>query len=320
MTTAKAVLDAARRWVGYKEGYNNDTVFGSRWGYPNQPWCGMFVESMVEEAGGSVGDNGTIPYTEYCPTGVSRFRARGAIVSTPQAGDIIYYWNGSEFYHVGLVEETSGWPYSITTIEGNTSSGVGVSGNGDGVYRRTRYPSSNTTFARPRYDAATPIPSVVFTINLADIYDGADNNSTLLVRTRLVQLGYGIAIEKPWGADAAYAYSAWQKKLGYSGADADGKPGPSSLTAMGFTVNQNASASWPVRLDHFSNGANNSSVILVRARLIQLGYGIPPKAPWDASAVFAYSLWQRRLGYSGGDADGVPGVSSLRALGFNVIH
>ncbi|MER7485263.1 N-acetylmuramoyl-L-alanine amidase [Streptomyces sp. NPDC126497] len=36
---------------------------------------------------------------------------------------------------------------------------------------------------------------------------------------------------------------------------------------------------------------------------------------YGTTTVDAYAAWQRRLGYSGADADGIPGTSSLRALG-----
>lgn len=36
---------------------------------------------------------------------------------------------------------------------------------------------------------------------------------------------------------------------------------------------------------------------------------------FGSTTVAAYAAWQRRLGYSGADADGIPGLSSLRALG-----
>jgi hypothetical protein len=36
---------------------------------------------------------------------------------------------------------------------------------------------------------------------------------------------------------------------------------------------------------------------------------------YGSTTVQAYAAWQRRLGYSGADADGIPGMTSLRALG-----
>ena len=42
---ADAVVKYAKKWADekYKEGPNNDTVFGKWFGLNNQPWCMMFV-------------------------------------------------------------------------------------------------------------------------------------------------------------------------------------------------------------------------------------------------------------------------------------
>ena len=46
--------------------------------------------------------------------------------------------------------------------------------------------------------------------------------------------GYrGFALRGRWGSGKKAAYSKWQKKLGYSGKDADGIPGFASLTRLG---------------------------------------------------------------------------------------
>lgn len=41
-----------------------------------------------------------------------------------------------------------------------------------------------------------------------------------------------------YGTSTLNAYAAWQRSLGYSGLDANGVPGRSSLTQLGFTVNR----------------------------------------------------------------------------------
>lgn len=47
---------------------------------------------------------------------------------------------------------------------------------------------------------------------------------------------YNGRIDKVWGTEAKRAYAKFQRSLGYEGADADGRPGPSSLAALGFLV------------------------------------------------------------------------------------
>jgi len=39
-----------------------------------------------------------------------------------------------------------------------------------------------------------------------------------------------------WGDEMTKAYRGWQERLGYTGKDADGRPGPESLRKLGLTV------------------------------------------------------------------------------------
>jgi len=57
---------------------------------------------------------------------------------------------------------------------------------------------------------------------------------------------------------------------------------------------------------------------LVEAALVKLGYLAKTYAgdgSFGSTTVNAYKAWQRRLGYSGDDADGIPGSVSLKKLG-----
>ena len=48
----------------------------------------------------------------------------------------------------------------------------------------------------------------------------------------LVEKWLGNTVDGKWGTNDTEAYAMWQKRCGYSGADADGIPGPSSLAAL----------------------------------------------------------------------------------------
>ena len=50
---AVKVLGVAKKYVdqAYKEGENNDTIFGKWFGLNHQPWCAMFVSYCFNEAG-----------------------------------------------------------------------------------------------------------------------------------------------------------------------------------------------------------------------------------------------------------------------------
>jgi len=154
MVTAEGVLDQARNWIGYQEEPDGDTPFSRQWGFPGGAWCGMFCQSMVVAAGGTVGDgNTTIPYTHYTVTGVEAFMGRGAWSGEPAPGRLIYFrWGdyGDPVHHVGLCESWDGGD-EVITIEGNIN---------NSVVHTARYLSSGTIvgFGIPAYSQTPPPP------------------------------------------------------------------------------------------------------------------------------------------------------------------
>ena len=154
MVTAEGVLDQARNWIGYQEEPDGDTPFSRQWGFPGGAWCGMFCQSMVVAAGGTVGDgNTTIPYTHYTVTGVEAFMGRGAWSGEPAPGRLIYFrWGdyGDPVHHVGLCESWDGGD-EVIAIEGNIN---------NSVVHTARYLSSGTIvgFGIPAYSQTPPPP------------------------------------------------------------------------------------------------------------------------------------------------------------------
>lgn len=71
---------------------------------------------------------------------------------------------------------------------------------------------------------------------------GQRNNSVKVVQEALIKLGYRIPAGATgyWGPQTTSAYAAWQRRLGYRGRAADGRPGKLSLRALslkaGFTI------------------------------------------------------------------------------------
>ncbi len=119
------IVEIAKTQVGYREGDNNDTKYGTWYGLPNQPWCAMFVSwcarqadiptSILRNCAIAAPDEGyfSIPYYD------------GADY-TPQSGDLFFT---KTFSHVGLVYYIDGEYFY--TLEGNTndtgsSMGIGV--------------------------------------------------------------------------------------------------------------------------------------------------------------------------------------------------
>jgi hypothetical protein len=71
----------------------------------------------------------------------------------------------------------------------------------------------------------------------------------------------------------------------------------------------------PARQGHVTYMAG---VNLVEAALVAeglLGKQYAGDGSYGSTTVAAYAAWQRRLGYSGSGADGIPGMTSLKKLG-----
>lgn len=129
---------------------------GGGCGNPN-PYCAMgvseaFVEAYGPEAATKLLCGGLF---HYCPTGAARFQAANRLYATPSPGDVVFFHNGTRFYHTGLVIRTDEAKGTFTTAEANTSSAPGiVVANGGAVrvgkvYAMEAFPK--TRFGRPDY-------------------------------------------------------------------------------------------------------------------------------------------------------------------------
>lgn len=175
---------------------------------------------------------------------------------------------------------------------------------------------------------------------------GEKHPATKVVQERLVKHGFNPGAQDSYFGDkTASAVSAFQKAQGWSGADADGVPGPETWKrllaepvkkapakkaptkkAEGGSTRPKVSLSKLIeaaRSDtHRKQGGTTpgayDSVRAVEDALLRLQY-IPKQYAKDGSfgsvTVSAYSRWQRSLGYRGRDADGIPGRKSLQELG-----
>ena len=165
MFTVKAVLDLAKRQIGYKETGDNHTKYASyfdntAWQWFNtkkqgSAWCAIFICWLYcqnEIMGPSKA------YTmlgcpknknDNCAAGVpylwSYLKAKGYHVTSPKAGDIIFL-NGNK--HVGIVEKVDA--NKVYTIEGNKSNAVkrssyGLTSKSIYGYMRVPYNAETTT-------------------------------------------------------------------------------------------------------------------------------------------------------------------------------
>ncbi|MEU8133227.1 peptidoglycan-binding protein [Streptodolium elevatio] len=170
---------------------------------------------------------------------------------------------------------------------------------------------------------------------------GKSHPAVTLLGQRLVAHGHGgFYKEGPgptFGEADRQATAAFQRAQGWSGSDADGYPGPSTwarLMAAPASTPAPAPAPAPppvpvVSLRAVINSAkadppkagvptsNYTDVIVVEHALAAEGLLDRARADghFGSDTVAAYAAFQRRLGYSGADADGIPGQTSLSKLG-----
>lgn len=114
------IINIANGYVGYREGKNNDTIFGIWYPMNYNPWCAMFVSYCIITAGVS---EYIMKRFASSTAGMNWFKAKGQFKERgyqPQAGDIVFItWsnNYSSPDHTGLVKSCDG--NKIYTIEGN---------------------------------------------------------------------------------------------------------------------------------------------------------------------------------------------------------
>lgn len=70
-----------------------------------------------------------------CQTMGTHAKKAGQLKSSPKRGDLILFWSGSRYHHVGYVYKVTAT--TIYTIEGNTSSGSAVVPNGGMVCKKS---------------------------------------------------------------------------------------------------------------------------------------------------------------------------------------
>lgn len=162
MTIPTDVLLIASRQIGYKESPpgSNQNKFGVWYSANFQPWCAMFVSYCFYQAGLPLPAT-TAKGFAYCPYGVQWFRHQGRFDRLPRSGDVVFFdWSDDGIAdHVGIVESINS-DGSVTTIEGNTSSGN--NSNGGEVQRRVRTLGSIQGFGHPRYNGISSRPEIKF--------------------------------------------------------------------------------------------------------------------------------------------------------------
>ncbi|WP_371480563.1 peptidoglycan-binding protein [Kitasatospora sp. NBC_00315] len=158
---------------------------------------------------------------------------------------------------------------------------------------------------------------------------GAHGPQVREVGAALVAAGYGSHYrsgpDEDWRDPDTLNYADYQRSLGFTGADADGVPGEESLRRLLGRVPgpRTVSLAHVVAAARTDPGAEQGhltygdEVWIVEQALVDEGLLDPARADGSlgTTTVEAYAGFQRRLGYQGADANGIPGQRSLRELG-----
>ncbi|MER6083105.1 peptidoglycan-binding protein [Streptomyces sp. NPDC001833] len=164
---------------------------------------------------------------------------------------------------------------------------------------------------------------------------GAHNKYVTLLGQLLIARGAGGYYAKgpgpAWGPSDQRATQAFQRAQGWTGAAADGLPGPGTweLLATGRGKNIKSATTAPsAPASHgvpgypgknlFRPGAANDYVTRLGRQLVEKGYGrFYPDGPhpaWGEADRRAVEAFQRAQGWRGGAADGYPGPETWRRL------
>lgn len=232
--TAAAIIDIARREIGTVEKPvgSNRQKYGDAYGMPGVAWCNQFTWWCFREAGLSA----LTPKSAYTPATFDWYKRKGLTGTAPRPGALVFFdfpGDGVDrISHIGIVEAVNR-DGTVTTIEGNTSSGVaGSQRNGGGVYRRIRR-GGIVGYAYPEYARSAPIapPSTPTAGGRAVIRTGSSGPLVELIQrflgvVRAGQPGYG-----KFGPATTAAVKRYQQMKGLT---VDGIVGADTWRATGL--------------------------------------------------------------------------------------
>jgi len=123
-------------------------------------WCDIFVDWCFVQAYGTAAAKMLLCQPSNsagagCTYSMQYYKQKGQFHSSPKPGDQIFFGSGLESTHTGLVYKVDG--SYVYTIEGNTSSAVGVVANGGAVCKKSYLLSHYQIlgYGRPNYSGTT---------------------------------------------------------------------------------------------------------------------------------------------------------------------
>lgn len=254
--SVNSMIKAMERWIGTGEPNAVQSWYrarnGSAYAY-NFPWCNATITRAAVESG----EYESVCFgTDYAYTvaHAQRFKVAGQWTAMTNGiknsgikrGDIVFFdWGGSseigKIDHVGIVTGVSADHRYVYTIEGNTLNVCArrvrtvreIAGFGRPKYKKAPPSTGGSGSKRPQVSLAklvkafktdAPKKGTPVSYALAEVVEDA------LVGERLLAKRYA---DGHAGTATRSAYALYQQRLGYSGDDADGIPGMTSLKRLG---------------------------------------------------------------------------------------
>lgn len=298
--------------------------------------AGSFSTSGWQDLRGSGVDGNTLTYgvEMFSPSGPAEVQVE-SFVRVAAAISRYYGWTGQETHGHGEVADQRGYSdpgYDMGDIRRRVMALVvsgAVPGGGGGQSAPVPPPAP-----APSWDGSSFPGAGAFVL-------GRSHPAVTLLGQRLVAhgyTGYQVGPGSTFTEVDKRGVREFQEAQGWTGSGADGIPGPQTWDRLMADPSSPVLAPTPapsvpvLALDHViaavaldSADSNPTGRVnygdpagsrALEQALADLGYDPGPiDGSLGTSFKRAYARWQRRLGYSGGDADGVPGRASLVELG-----
>ena len=211
-----------------------------------QPWCDVWFDWVIWQLCGKdavkaqelICQSG--PYGAGCTNSAQYYKQAGRFhTANPTRGDQIFFWDSARTCaaHTGIVVDVDST--YVHTIEGNTSSAVGVVANGGGVFRKKYRLDNNRIYGygRPKYDIESnpnkeSKKEEVCTVKVSVLRKGDKGGNVKALQALLI--GYGYDLGK-WGADGDFGGatdSALRKYQSRNGLETDGIAGPKTWAKL----------------------------------------------------------------------------------------
>ncbi|MFL4947469.1 hypothetical protein ACJ6WE_08865 [Streptomyces sp. MMS24-I31] len=253
-------------------GWDNHTQFGQEYGWDGVAWCAIFDWDMYHD----VGLDAIVPKTASVAAMAAWAKQHSQWSEYPSVGAWVDFGNGAHTEIVVGFDADNVYTKGGNSVQ----AGATDNGQGNGVWSHSHARTSSyvTGYFAPHYpdgvcpptaDPADPRggkavtswrwsplvqPATQPKVSLTHVVYAAKHdpaaaqghtsyrNEVLLVEKALdaENLLAPQWVDGSFGSKTVAAYKAWQQHLGYSGSDADGIPGKTSLqklgTKHGFTV------------------------------------------------------------------------------------